>query len=216
MSWMKMQIYSLTLGGAYRKENSCSCFCIPKTKYKRARKDSYLWIVFYVPAADLGKRVDQKSGCLLGLSFLTSKIWMDWSFIDGMWMFVDLNSFKLKCSPHQIFGLNILLNMHRPFKLNSFVTLLYCFHHIFKIRSKECNTLSSKIIILYDYVVCFLLNCHSPPFQNFLHSKWFTYSILLRMASYIHIISLSFTILNSRRDTHRKCNWISVCVAASH
>ncbi len=74
MSWMKMQIYSLTLGGAFRKENSCSGFCIPKTKYKRARKDSYLWIVFYVPAADLGKRVHQKSGCLLGLSFLSSEI----------------------------------------------------------------------------------------------------------------------------------------------
>lgn len=104
------------------------------------------------------------------------------------------------------------LSVHRPFKLNSFVILIYHFHQVFKIRSKECNTLSNKIIILYDYVVWFLLNCHSPTFQNFLHSKSFTYCILSRMASYIYIISLCFTILNSRRDTHTESVIGFLCV----
>lgn len=84
-----------------------------------------------------------------------------WWYVNGC---VGLNSFKLKCLSHQIFGLNILLSMHRPFRLNSFVILLYCFHQVFKFSSKECNTLSCKISILNDYVVWFLLNCHSPTF----------------------------------------------------
>ncbi len=167
------------------KENSCSGFCIPKTKYKRTETRAncgfylcsallfsfidYTWAVasfMYQQLIWAKELTKKKVGAYWVHSFLSSEIGekkkkFHWWCVNGC---VGLNSFKLKCLSHQIFGLNILLCMHRPFKLNSFVILLYCFHQVFKIRSKECNTLSCKITILYDYVVWFLLNCHSPTF----------------------------------------------------